>query len=59
MLVTCTDSYVEILRWEQMEFPQKGKINCACSFLHVNLHAQKHAQNYMHNSPLPARWITR
>jgi hypothetical protein len=21
--------------------------------VHVNLHAQKHAQNYMHNSPLP------
>ncbi len=33
-----------------MEFPQKGKINCASSFVHVNLHAQKHAQNYRHTT---------
>ena len=53
IVVTCTDSYVEMIRCDPMKFPHKGKINCACSFVHVNLHAQKHAQNYMHNSPLP------
>ena len=42
---------LEMLRCDPMEFPQKGLI--VRSFVHVNLHAQKHARNYMHNSPLP------